>query len=412
MILECLESNQWSSFKGDTEGWDIKEIGKMPSKEAVQYGPLEIRFLGGKYVRQLEALFAEKTNTKYAVSANSGTSGLVMALGALNLGPGDEVIVPCMSFNATATSILFFNSIPVFVEVKTDTFCLDPQDVEAKITERTKAILVVHLGGNTANMDAIMALAKKYKIKVIEDCAQAPGVTYRGKPVGSIGHIGVFSFTETKNITCGEGGILITDDPEIAFKARLIRNHGEGVTDESWEEEELVNIIGMNFRLTELQAAIAIPQFLSLQERNKIRKENTAYLINSLKKYPQLIPPQIEESAGYVCFILKWKYIPSPGMPDRDSLVKALIAEGIPVSRGYSRLMYENPVFSRKIAYGRKGCPYIGPCYKGEARYGQGTCPRSEEINKQFIWFKYINPPNTIEDMDDVVAAYEKILGR
>jgi len=409
LLLDCLESNRWSTFRGSTGGWDIKEMGKMSSARAAKYGPLEVPFLGGKYVRQLEAIFAKKIKTKFAVSANSATSGLVMAFGALNLEPGDEVITPCMSFNATATSILFFNCVPVFAEVKSDTFCLDPEDVEKKITKRTRAILVVHLGGNTADMDSIMALAVKYNLKVIEDCAQAPGVTYKNRPVGSIGHVGVFSFTESKNITCGEGGMLTTDDPSIAFKARLIRNHGEGVAEQSWTDEELVNVIGMNFRLTELQAAVAIPQLLNLDERNKIRKKNTAYLMERLRKYPQLVPPRIEEGADYVCYILKWKYVPSPDMPDVDFLIKAMAAEGIPVTRGYSRLMHENPVFSRRIAYGKGGYPYGGPRSPEKVKYGRGTCPRSEETNRQFLWFHYINPPNTTRDMDDVAAALEKI---
>lgn len=412
LLIDCLESNQWSSFKGATEGWEIKKAGMMPSAKAAAYGPLEIRFLGGKYVRKMEAIFARLTKSRYAVSANSGTSALVMALGALNLEPGDEVIVPCMSFNATATAILNFNCIPVFAEVKSDTFCIDPEDIKAKITERTKAILVVHLGGNAADMDAIMAIARRHNLKVIEDAAQALGVKYKNKMAGSIGDAGVFSFTETKNITCGEGGILVTNNPRVAFKARLIRNHGEGVTEESWNDEELCNVIGMNFRLSELQAAVAIPQIHSLKERNRIRGENTRYLINKLKKYPQLVPPKAEKNTDYVCFMLKWKYIPAKGMPDRDLLVKTMQKEGIPLAKGYSRLMYENPVFSKRIAFGRKGCPYINPCYKGKTRYGKGTCPRSEEINKQFVWFKYINPPNSKKDMDDVVSAFEKVFGK
>jgi dTDP-4-amino-4,6-dideoxygalactose transaminase len=240
---------------------------------------------------------------------------------------------------------------------------------------------------------------------VIEDCAQAPGVTYKGRPVGTFGDAGVFSFTETKNITCGEGGMLITKDPQVAFKSRLIRNHGEGVAQDSWTDEELMNVVGMNFRLTELQAAVMIPQLENLDERNCIRKENVNYLRKHLAKFPELIFPVVEKGADYVCFMLKWKYQPSAGRPDRIYLIKALNAEGIPVAAGYGRLMYEHPIFARRIAYGRKGYPWNG----SQVKYGPGTCPRSEAINKQFIWFKYINPPNTTEDMEDVVKAFEKI---
>lgn len=408
MILDCLDSNNWSSFKAGTEGWDIREVGKMTSREAVKHGPTAIRYLGGKYVRELEHDFADYVGVDYAVSSNSATSCLVMALGAMNIEPGDEVLVPSMSFNATATAVLFYNAIPIFTEVKSDTFCMDPDDVRSKITDRTRAILVVHLGGTTADMDAIMQIAREYNLKVIEDCAQAPGVKYKGKQVGSIGDMGVLSLTETKNINCGEGGMLTTNNPQYAFKSRLIRNHGEGVVQEDWPVEDMMNIVGMNFRMTELQAAVAIPQLKSLESRNQSRVDNTKYITDALSKYPELIQPVAEEGADYVCFMLKWRYIPSTGMPSRQELVKALNAEGIPVGAGYGRLMYENPIFTKRMAYGRKGYPFTE---SRNIKYGKGTCPKSEEINGQFIWFKFVNAPNTIEDMQDVVAAFEKILG-
>ncbi|MBP9855341.1 MAG: DegT/DnrJ/EryC1/StrS family aminotransferase, partial [Candidatus Omnitrophica bacterium] len=363
-------------------------------------------------IREFEALSAEYFGSMFAVSANSATSALVMALGAFNLEPGDEVIVPCMSFNATATAILFFNCIPVFAEVKSTTYCIDPQDIRRKISPRTKAIIVVHLGGSTADMDAIMAIAKEHKLKVLEDCAQAPGVKYKGKYVGTIGDAGVFSLTETKNITCGEGGILVTDDRHIALKTRLIRNHGEGVVKDSWPDEMLANIIGMNFRLTELQAAVAVEQFKSLDDRNRGRVENTKYLINQLKKYPQLIPPQTEPDSDYICFMLKWRYQPSAGMPTRDQLAKKLNEEGIPVIKGYGRMMHENPMFTKKIAYGTNHFPFIEPWFDGKRiKYGTGACLLSEKMNQEFIWFKYVNHPNSRSDMDDVIKAFEKVLG-
>ena len=200
--------------------------------------------------------------------------------------------------------------------------------------------------------------------------------------------------------------MLITSHPQVAFKSRLIRNHGEGVAQESWSDEELMNVIGMNFRLTELQAAVMIPQLLSLKERNRIRQKNVQYLERRLKNFPQLIFPVIENGADYVCFMLKLKYQPLTEMPERDLLIKALNTEGIPVTKGYGRLMYENPIFTRKMAFGKSGFPWNGR----DIRYGKGTCPKSEAINQQFVWFKFINPPNTTEDMEDVVRAFEKVL--
>jgi len=260
-------------------------------------------------------------------------------------------------------------------------------------------------------MNSIISIAKKYNIRIIEDSAQSPGVTYFGKQVGTFGDAGVFSLTETKNITCGEGGLLITNKPEVATKARLIRNHGEGVVGSEWKEEELINVIGMNYRLTEFQAAVAIPQVENLELRNQIRRELTDYLLEELSKYNDyLIPPFVEPGTNYCCYVLKWKWIPKKNMLSRDQLADALISEGIPVGKGYGRMMHENPIFARKIAYG-EGCPYYCDLNKNsKVEYGTGTLPRSEKINKQFLWFKYINSPNTKSDMDDVVRAFNKIL--
>jgi dTDP-4-amino-4,6-dideoxygalactose transaminase len=410
LLLECLESEQWSSFRAGTPGPEINRLVGLSSEDLAEYGPLEARFVGGKYVRQLECLFARQMKTRFAVSANSATSGLVMALGAIDLNPGDEVLVPCMSFHSTATSVLFFDAVPVFVEVKPDTYCIDPADAEAKIGGDTKAILVVHLGGNAADMDSIMALARRHSLKVIEDCAQAPGVSYRGRPVGSIGDAGVFSLTETKTITCGEGGLLVTNDPRIARKARLIRNHGEGVAEASWTDDELVNVVGMNFRLTELQAAVAVGQLRSLDERNALRRDNCSYLLEQTKRFPQLVPPQAEPGGDVVFYVLKWRYRPRASDPDRATLVRAMRAEGIPLVEGYARLLHELPLFTRRIAFGAHGIPFVPPYHHRPLRYGPGACPRSEEINGQFLWFAPVHPPNTRNDMDDVVKAFGKVL--
>lgn len=414
-LKKSFESKNWSSFKGDTKENLVNKVLQINSKDAFEIKPLDIRFLGGKYVRELEYKFAKKFNSKYCISSNSATSSLVMALGSLNLGVGDEVIIPSMSFNATATSVLYFNSIPVFCEVKNDTFCIDPIDFEKKITKRTKAVIVVHLGGNAADIKKIIKIAKKYNIFIIEDTAQAPGVIHSKKYLGTFGDVGVFSLTETKNITSGEGGLLITNNKNIAIKSRLIRNHGEGIAKNEWDYSELLNVIGMNFRLTELQAAIAVPQFESLEKKNKHRINLKNYLFNGLKKYNDfLIPPKIEKNTTYIPYMIKWLWLPNKKYKiSRNELVKRLNEEGIPVGAGYSRLMHENPIFTKKIAY-TNGLPWIyfdgKKVIKSKINYGTGSLNRSETINKKFIWFKFINYPNTKKDMDDVIKAFNKIL--
>ncbi len=388
LLLDALDSPSWSGFRAGAQGHDIRALCEIPSAEAVRFGDGEALFLGGNWTRRLEAMFAARTGVRYAVACNSATSGLVMAAGALDLGPGDEVLVPCMSFHATATALVPWGCTPVFVEVKPDTFCIDPADAAAKITPRTKAIMVVHLGGSPADMDALLALG----LPVIEDCAQSLGATYRGREVGAIGTVGVCSLTETKSITCGEGGVVLTDDPRIARKARLIRNHGEGTAQETWSDEDLKNIVGMNYRLTDLQSALGVAQYEQLDARNRARAENAAQLASRLSRWPCFVRQTVEPGAEPAWFLFKTRYVPNSGMPSRDELVDMLAAEGIPAVAGYSRLLYENPIFTRR-----------------GAGYGRGTCPRSEAINREFLWFPFLNPPNTPRDMDDAADAIEKI---
>ncbi|MEA2489823.1 MAG: perosamine synthetase, partial [Acidobacteriota bacterium] len=256
LLLDAFESCVWSGFRAGVQQHDARVLCEMPSAEVLGSDPSQSLFLGGRYVRQLEAMFAARAGVRYAVACNSATSALVMAAGALDLGPGDEVLVPCMSFHASATAFVPFGCEVVFVEVKPDTFCIDPVDAASKITPRTRAIVAVHLGGSPADLDALQALAREHDLRIIEDCAQSAGARYHGREVGGIGDVGIYSLTETKSITCGEGGVVVTDDPRIARKARLIRNHGEGAAQDDWSDPDLVNIVGMNYRLTELQAAI------------------------------------------------------------------------------------------------------------------------------------------------------------
>lgn len=409
LLLACLESECWSGFRAGTAGGDVRDLARLTSRQVAGYGADEVRYLGGPLVRDLELRFAEFAGCDFAVSANSATSALVMGLGAFDLGPGDEVLVPAFSFHASATCVLPWNALPVFVEVKEDTLCLDPDDLAAKITERSRAIVVVHLSGHTADMDRILEIAKQHDLRVLEDCAQSPGVHYRGRSVGSLGDAGVFSLTETKNINSGEGGVLVTQDPRIAMKARLIRNHAEAVAEDNWPDEDLVNLVGMNYRLTELQAAVAIAQLEQLDERNRLRILNADYLMGRLAVIPELVPQRAERGSQPVCYLAKWRYLPGPGMLSRDELVQALAAEGIPVVGGYRRLMHENPLFTRRIAFGGAGFPFTH--HEGELNYGTGALPRSERINRELLWFAFVHPPNVRRDMDDVIHAFEKILG-
>jgi|TARA_Y100000294_G_scaffold173512_1_gene189811 dTDP-4-amino-4,6-dideoxygalactose transaminase len=406
-VKQVLENKEFSRFMGSPSD-DIEKQLLMASAEAVNYKSQYYTFLGGRMVRKFESNFASKFDVPYAVSVNSATSGLSVALGAAGIGPGDEVITTCMSFNATGCSILLFNSIPVFVDVKENSFCLDPNEVEKAITPRTKAILVVHLLGNTPDMDAIMEIAERNNLVVIEDCAQAPGTKYKGKYVGTIADMGVFSFQETKNLQTGEGGMVVTNNPKLARKARLIRNHGESIPDESWDEDSLVNIVGMNFRMTELTAALGIAQIAKLDKNNGVRTENVCYLSDALQDLPGISVPVLKE--GVVPHILALIYDSHTTGIKREKVLAALRAEGIPAGSGYLRTMYENPIFLKKIAYGRGQCPWSCHLYNFRREYESGNCPVAEKLlREKFIWLYHIHRPNDIDDMKDIVKAFKKV---
>ncbi len=409
-LLKCLSSKNWSTFKGSLNGMNFEKVLKLNSISAGKFKDLEIRFLGGKYVRKLEANVSKQYKIKYCVSANSATSCLHMALASINIGPGDEVLVPSMSFNSTATSVLYVNAIPKFVEVKPDTFCIDPEDIKKKITKNTKAIIVVHLGGNSADMDKIMKISKKFKIPIIEDAAQAPGCKYKNKYLGTIGDIGILSLTETKNITSGEGGLILTNNSNFAKRSRLIRNHGEGIVPNDLKRIDYENIIGMNYRLTELQSVLAIEQFAKLKKVNNLRKKNSDYLLEGLREFNKILVPQkIEKNTEYYPYILKflWK---GNHIIKKEVLIKKLNLLGIPFTGGYGRMMHENPIFSQLVAY-KNNCPYF--CSKNikiTKKYGKNTLPVSESLNKDFIWFKFIHPPNKKKQMDFIISNLKKII--
>jgi len=412
-ILGVLRRKEFSRFMGSPSA-DIEPQLAMSSRDAArrtrgQY----FTFLGGTMIRQFEADFARRFRTTFAISVNSATSGLIAAIGACGIGPGDEVITTCLSFNATAMSILAFNAIPVFADVAPANFCLDPYEIEKSLTPKTKAILVVHLLGNAADMDAIMKIARMKGLKVIEDCAQAPGVRSKGKYAGTIGDIGVFSFQETKNITTGEGGMIVTDDPLLARACRLIRNHGESIPDADAPLDELVNVVGFNFRMTELTAALGISQLKKLDVNNRIRNVNARFLAENLRGLPGITVPQALRKNGHVCHVFALLYDEAVTGVKRSAIIAALRAEGIPAGTGYLRLMPENPLFQKQIAYGKKGCPFSCPFYGTTISYDPGRYPvASELIYRKFIWIYHINRPNTLNDMRDIVRAFRKVFSQ
>lgn len=366
-------------------------------------------FLGGAKIQEFEKMFADYHNVKYAICVNSATAGLHVALAACGIGPGDEVIVPPYTFTATATSVLMHNAIPVFADIELSTYCIDPEDIEKKITRFTKAIVPVHLLGHPAEMEKIMNLARKYKLKVIEDNAQSPGARYKNKLTGTIGDMGVFSFQETKNLAIGEGGMIITNNKELAERSRMLRNHGEAVI-EGQSRNYLSNIVGWNYRMTEVEAAIGIEQLRKFDALTNKRIKLAQYLRKGLTGMLGINISAVKPYVSHVFHVVALEYDENIVGVNRATFVKALIKEGIPVTMGYPRPLYENPIFKNKVGYGIKGCPFKCAFYKGKVEYKKGLCPITENLcNKKAIWIFVARPPATLEDMDDIIKGFHKV---
>ena len=406
-VMEVFKNGEFSRYAGGGCS-NLKEILNLKSRETEKYKLPYWNFLGGKKVRQFENDFSEYFDIDYSIAVNSATSALSVALAACGVGPGDEVITTPMSFTATASSILLFNSIPVFVDIDPVNYCIDHRKLEAAITKSTK--LLVHLFGNAAEMDEIIKIARKHNLYVIEDCAQSPGVKYKGRYVGTIGDAGVFSFQETKNMMTGEGSMIVTNNSKIAANCRLIRNHGEFALENDASDNELLNIVGCNFRMTELTAALGTAQLKKLDKKNKWRNNNAGFLKKELSKIPFI---KIIEQPDYVDKVYHFfvmEYSEKKTGISRKIILDALIKEGLPVTGGYVRLMYQNPLFLRKIAYGEKGCPFTCKFYENKIEYYNGLCPYSEKlIHEIFIFFYHVNYPNDLDDMKDVVNAFNKV---
>ena len=349
------------------------------------YGTWSKEFYGGPEVRNLERLWSEHFKVKHAISVNSASSGLQAAIAAAGVGPGDEVIVTPYSMIISATCPFFTGAIPVFADIDPRTFCISSETIKKVITPRTKAIVVVQLFGNTTDMDSIIAVAKKNKLVVIEDAAQAPDGMYRGKKTGTIGHMGVFSFNVHKTMSTGEGGMLVTNDDEYAERLQLVRNHGEAVVSAKGTKN-ITNMIGSNFRMCELEAAIASEQLKKIDNLTIPRIETAEFLSEKLKFFSGITPPYVDSKVRHVYYQYAIRYDSSKTKISKNRFVEAMNGEGIPLVSGYVNPIYSEPVFQEKIVYGDKGFPFSCKCYgEIDRKYESGMCPNVEQIESKEV---------------------------
>jgi len=347
--------------------------------------------LTGPLVGDFEREFAKYHGAPHCVATSSGTTAIHTALIALGIGEGDEVIVPAHTFIASATPVLHQRAIPVFADVDEHTFCIDPESVRERITNKTKAIVAVHLNGHPADLDALIEIAKPRGIAVIEDAAQAHGAKYKGRIVGTIGDAGCFSFWEDKIITTGgEGGAIIAGDDGLVERMQRIRHHGEGPTEAKGERAYYHLDLGYNYRMTSIQAATGLVQLRKLDQYLIARRRNAAYLSERLGELPHVEPPFVAEYAVHSYYKYICRLRPESGI-EIARFVAAVAAEGLPISRRYPTPLPQQPVFRN---LGLAGLPY----------------PTADRLAGE-LFTLLVHPTASIEEMDDYARAIGKVVG-
>ncbi|MEI7999575.1 MAG: DegT/DnrJ/EryC1/StrS family aminotransferase, partial [Candidatus Omnitrophota bacterium] len=309
-----------------------------------------------------------------------------------------------------AVAPMIYGAIPVFADVELETGCLDPESISKCITSRTKAIIVIHQFGIPADMTRIMAIAKKHRLKVVEDCAQAHGAKFKDKFVGTIGDIGVFSLNVNKTIQTGEGAVCVTSDPDLRYRLALIRNHGEAVVGPA-KYENITNIAGFNYRLTEIQAAMAKEQLKKLNGLNKKRLELVEKLTQGLSGIDFLVTPQGRQGCHATYYVYPLRFLQQSAGITRADFVTAINKEGILFYQGYTRPLYLQPVYQKKHLF-KHGYPFSAPENRGcLMKYDQGTCPNAEELHfKQMIINEHVRYPHNSVDVIDIIKAVRKVL--
>ena len=365
-------------------------------------------FFGGEKVQEFERLTEREFNVNHAITVNSATSGLVAAIGAAGISPGDEVIVSPWTMCATATAILCWNAIPVFADIEDETFNLDPSSIRKNITNLTKAIVVTDIFGHPALLDEILEIASEFDLVVIEDCSQSPKAKYKGKFAGTVAHIGILSLNFHKHIHTGEGGICLTDDSFLAERMQLIRNHGEAVVEKKGVQD-LTNMIGFNFRLGEIEASIGIEQFKKMDGLIGDRIAKAEKLREGLANLRGLRLPIVKDECTHVYYVFPILVDEEELGCSRDVVFNALVSEGVPIGNSYSTL-HLLPMYQNKIAYGSKGFPWVSEIYKGKVKYDKGICPVAEELNdKRYMGIAMCSYEYSNKEIDSIIFAFKKV---
>jgi len=376
----------------------VKRIGNMEQQYVLEVLNTQFRSsAGGVMTKRLEKTFAEKFDVKYAIAHVNGTATLHAALAAAGIGPGDEVIVPPLTMSSTAFAVLHANAVPVFADINPDTFTIEPADIRNKITEHTKAVIPVALYGLSPEMDEIMAIARQHNLTVIEDDAQCFLGYYKGRIVGSIGHMASFSFQSSKHITSGEGGMITTNDKNLADKIRRFNSLGyagvsagkgkitkKDIQDPAYERHVT---LGFNYRMPELCAAVALAQVERLEELVQKRIDVAGLYSDAIDDCKWLTPQKVPQGYkhSYWTYVLKLADDVDFSWYDFRNKYMELGGDGIYAAW---QLTYLEPVFRNHAFYPQK-CPVKCPYYKGQLqKYVPGLCPNAEAVQPKLLQFK------------------------
>ena len=366
----------------------------------------------GVMIGEFEKVFAAYCGVRHAVAANSGTSAIHMALAAADIGPGDEVIVPPRTFVGTVSPVIQQNAVPVFADVDRRTHNMSPDGIRAVLTDRTRAIIPVHLAGCPCEMDDIMEIARKHDLLVVEDCAQAHGAEYRGRKVGSIGQVNAFSFQDSKILTtAGDGGMMTTDDDKYAEIAGEFRSHGflsSVLADEDADTIYIHPRMGYNYRITELNAAVGLKGMARIEEHIELRRRNAHLLTKGLAEIDGLAPPYEPPHVRHTFYRYYVTMDPDRFRMDRNQFMRAVKAEGILCDVGTSPELYNQEIFKKKVGHGQQGCPFTCNYYKGEVDYTRVDCPNAHWLGERCLCFE-VYPTATPEDMADVLRIVHKV---
>ncbi|MHC1683112.1 MAG: DegT/DnrJ/EryC1/StrS family aminotransferase [Clostridiaceae bacterium] len=353
--------------------------------------------MNGSKVEEFEEKFAKYHDAKYCICVTNGTHAIELTLASLDIGEGDEVIVPAFTFISTASAPIYCDAKPVPVDVDPDTFCMDPVAFENAITPKTKAVIPVHMAGHICNMDEICKIAKKHNIKVIEDAAHAHGGEWKGKKIGTFGAAAIFSFQNGKIVTCGEGGALITNNKELYEKAYLIHGVGRPKGDRIYQHL----VLGSNYRMNEFQAAILIAQLERLESLNKIREKNANLLDNLLSDVKGIKSQGRDEAVTLNTHYMYMFYYDKTyfGGLSREEFVDILIAEGVPAFIAY-------PIVSNTEFF-------IKNKFRGHIRekvdFSMLKLPNSEKIQNDVVWLPHFTLLGTEDDIKELAGAIRKI---